>query len=148
MSQSQEVPRGSKRPTGLTVISVLWILGGAFDGFEVVGNLPFPLQPFPLWGANGFIVLLIGSESVLAVFSIAVAIGLLQKRRWSYSAGLALPLVGLALNLVTFGFAALIPDLLNPSIFASLAIALVWVAVVWTYLRRSYVRDFLGVRAP
>jgi len=143
LSQSQEVPRGSKRPTGLTVISVLWILGGAFDGFEVVGNLPFPL-----WGANGFIVLLIGSESVLAVFSIAVAIGLLQKRRWSYSAGLALPLVGLALNLVTFGFAALIPDLLNPSIFASLAIALVWVAVVWTYLRRSYVRDFLGVRAP
>jgi len=137
-----------KRPTGLTVISVLWILGGAFDGFAAVGNLQVILPPFPLWWANGFFVLLIGSVSVLAVFSIAVGIGLLQKRRWSYRAGFALALVALAFNLITFGFAALNPDLLNPSIFGSLAIALVWVAVVWTYFRRSYVRDFLGVRAP
>ena len=92
-------------------------------------------------------MLLIGSESVLAVFSIAVGIGLLQRRWWSYRGGLALPLVALAFNLVTFGFAALIPDFLNPSIFASLAIALVWVAVAWAYLRRPYVRDFLRVRA-
>jgi len=147
LSQSQEVPGGSKRPTGLTVISVLWILGGAFDGFAAVGNLQVILPPFPLWGANGFFVLLIGSESALAVFSIAVGIGLLQRRWWSYRGGLALPLVALAFNLVTFGFAALIPDFLNPSIFASLAIALVWVAVAWAYLRRPYVRDFLGVRA-
>jgi len=147
LSQSQEVPGGSKRPTGLTIISVLWILGGAFDGFAAVGNLQVILPPFPLWGAHGLFVLLIGSESVLAVFSIAVAIGLLQKRRWSYRAGLALPLVVLAFNLITFGLAALNPDMLNPSIFASLAIALVWVAVVWAYLRRPYVRDFLRVRA-
>jgi hypothetical protein len=143
---------GSRRPTGLTIIAFLWILTGALNGIGAIGNLQnlFPQPPFSLSSyPSSFVVLsefLVGSPAFLAIFSLTVAIGLAQGKRWSYRAGLALPLVALALQVVTIELATGYPTVHYVAL-VELPIALAWVAAVWIYFRRPYVKGWLGVTA-
>ena len=153
MSAPQEAAVGSKRPTGLAIICVLWTLTGAFNGVAAVGNLQnlFPPPPFSLdLYPSSFIVLnefFVGYPAFLAISYLAVAVGLARGKRWSYRGGLALPLVALALQVVSAELASGYPYVFYLSL-AELPIAVAWVAVIWIYLRRPYVKNFLGVSAP
>ena len=134
-------PGGSKRPTGLAIISVFWILGGLYDiqssafNLQTLSSTPFPVLLVPAF--------LTGAGLALGLVSVVVAAGLLSRKRWSYKLGLALLLSGFAVDACEV---LLFPDAVPVTLFF-LVIAAVWLSVVWTYLRHPYVREFLGVGA-
>jgi hypothetical protein len=80
----------------------------------------------------------------LALLSVALAFGLWAGRRWSYNLGLALPLLGAAVD-AFFGLVLYTTD--GPIVMVPTAVLLLWAAVIWVYLRRPYVKGFLGVGA-
>ena len=140
-ARTRRAPGDTKRPAGLTAISVLWILGGLYDIQGSASDLQTFLGTQP--PAQLVLAFLIVAGLALGLLSVIVATGILSRNPRSYKMGLALLLFGLAVNafeVVLFPYAA-------PFTLVFLAIALAWFAVVWTYLRRPYVRKFLGVGA-
>ena len=134
-------PIDSKRPTGLTIVSILWILGGLYD----IQGSSSDLQTFPGAPSSTQLTMtfLIVSGLALGLLSVIVATSILSRNRWSYRLGLALLLFGLAVNaceVVLFPYAA-------PFTLVFLAIAIIWFTVVWTYLHRPYARKFLRAGA-
>ena len=140
-ARARWAPGDSKRPRGLTIVSILWILGGLFD----IQGSSSDLQAFPgnLPSTQLGLTFLIVAGLALGLLSVIVATGILSRNRWSYKLGLALLLFGLAVNayeVVLFPYAA-------PFTLVFLAIAIIWFAMVWRYLHRPYVRRFLGAGA-
>lgn len=63
--------------------------------------------------------------------------------------GLALPLFGLVDSLAFFLFFYLATPIgLDPVLFLSLVFWLLWAVVVWSYLRRPYVKEFPPASFP
>ncbi|MBI3841473.1 MAG: hypothetical protein HY297_05950 [Thaumarchaeota archaeon] len=146
-----------KRPIGLTLTAVSWGLAAIYDlvvSFTMYGPYDavaqygdyFPRAPWfhTAVGTDWSIRILIQVFSLLQVFTVY---GMLKGNSWSYYAGLVLPI----LVLLLFGSTALLyfaaPERLGlrtPTLLASLGLAAVWVGVMWVYLTRSHVQDYLS----
>jgi len=148
-----------KRPLGLTVIAVLWLLGGIYNLFMSSQTIGSDLQVLPLlsrptvpeWFKFGVPV-------ELAINLVGFALGLVQLftiyglwtgKSWSYRLALAVPLLAVVLLASQVGLYESAPvelDLLKAALWVSLVTGIAFAVVYWNYLRQGHVKKYLGVR--
>lgn len=146
-----------KRPTGLSILSFAWVLLGLWAIFQSITNLEVyadilshssspAVDPWWRFGLPAFII---SSSFSLALgfLLIITASGFWWRKPWSYRMGLTLPplestasvfLILLLYSGASFG--------LDPAVgLIPLAFWILWTALVWSYLRRPYVKEHLHV---
>ena len=153
-----------KRPLGLSIISILWLLGGLVNlyiGLNTViadiGVLPYLSYPaMPPWFQFGV-------PAEIAIFSVGLIIvpiqlatiyGLWAGKSWSYKPALAIPILNAAIG---FADAALIysapaslelassPVVLG-TLIGTVVGGILWVIIYWSYLRRPHVKAYLKIK--
>lgn len=144
-----------KRPTGLTVIAMLWFIGssygiitsvGAFFNFYMIWPLlsePSVLEWYKFGVPAEFAITLV--LFVLTCFSICVVYGFLTGKSWSYKLALALPILGVigwSLRTGLYMWAPIELEFSNVD-WTSLGAGLVWLIVIWAYVRRPHVKEYL-----
>jgi len=112
----------SKRPTGVTVLAVLDILGGIFG--IVAGPLVF--------GVNALGVL----SLILGIVSLVTAIGFLGGRGWAWTLGIAVSVINI---IVTIGESAI-----GYSSYSSSIVTIIFAIIIIYYLMRPHVKAFFG----
>jgi len=165
----QEKPtpaEGRKRPTGLTIIAILWFLGGIYnlymssqvisDDLEVLPHLSDP------WVAEWFrfgvpaelaISLLVFALGIIQMFTI---IGLWTGKSWSYKLALATPVLLVTSNILmtTLYMTAPIDLGIREGATENVGItgmSVFWAILIFFYLRQSHVKEYLRagiVRLP
>ena len=135
-----------KRPTGVTIIAILIIIGGillllAGIGVIAVGSL-FISQIIGL----GFVII---GAIILAVGIgyIVVSYGLLKGKRWAWTITVVLLFIGIAINVVSiiFGSFAINMDIstfltVNSGNIAGIIISV----IILYYLYRPHVKSYFG----
>lgn len=151
------------RPTGVTILGILFVIAGAFTLLggiatlvaipfvanvnpNVIGNeLPFngqqPLTPSEqtaLAQGSGSILTVLGALLIpLGIASLAVAYGLFKGKGWSWTVAVVLSTIGVVVNVIS----------LVTSNMGAIAGALVGIAInaiVLYYLSRRNVREYFG----
>jgi hypothetical protein len=136
-----------KRPTGVTIIAILIIIGGillllAGIGGVAVGSL-FISQIIGL----GFVII---GAIILAVGIgyIVVSYGLLKGKRWSWTITMVLLFIGIAINVVSiiiFGYFTFDTDTSSFLTSNSGSIAGIIISVIILYyLYRPHVKSYFG----
>ncbi len=137
-----------KRPTGVTVIAVLVIIGGilfllAGIGAVAVGSL-FMLQN------TGLLVFVIIGAILLAVGIgfLVVSYGLLKGKRWSWTITVVLLFIGIAIDvasIIIFGYFTFNMDTSSFLISNSGSIASIIISVIILYyLYRPHIKSYFG----
>jgi hypothetical protein len=137
-----------KRPTGVTVIAILIIIGGillllAGIGGVAVGSLFISSQIIGL----GFVII---GAIVLAVGIgyLVVSYGLLKGKRWSWTITVVLLFIGIAINVVSiiiFGYFTFDTDTSSFLTTNSGSIAGIIISVIILYyLYRPHVKSYFG----
>jgi hypothetical protein len=149
-----------KRPNGIVIIALLWVIISAFsinNGLETIGyatsEIPFLNDPSePEWfrmavPADIALSLLTVVVGIVALF---VVYGLFTAKSWSYNLAFAIPVSAAIANgskaalyssaPADEGFAG------DFALYLALTlINLVWIVVTLVYLRRLYVKQYLGI---
>jgi len=156
-----------KRPSGIIIIAVLWVLTSILVINRGIDTLLFdfsfdPTAPELLdlsqyareWLNFGVPVetVLILSIFALSLLTILAAYGLYTAKPWSYKAALAMPAMTALIDGTTVAFYASAPEELGWAIDVPLYSALTlinlgWLAAIWAYARKPYVKQYL-VGAP
>jgi len=149
-----------KRPDGLTAIALLWFVGAllsVLNGFLVLsqGVAAFPyLSSSGLheWFSFGVPIEIVLSGLVLALglVQIVAVFGLWTGKKYSYKFALAVSVVHVVLSVCFVVLYATAPaelGLISSLGFSvlGLAVGLVFLVVIWWYLRKPHVKAFLGV---
>ena len=152
------------RPTGVTILGVLFVIAGAFSllgGIATLVAIPFvanvnpnvindelqfngqqqPLTPSEqtaLAQGSGSILTALGALLIpLGIASLIVAYGLFKAKRWAWYVAVVLSIIGLAVNVIS----------LVTSNMGAIAGALVGIAIngiVLYYLSRRNVKEYFG----
>lgn len=152
------------RPTGVTILGVLFVIAGAFSllgGIATLVAIPFvsnvnpdvindelqlngqqqPLTPSEqtaLAQGSGSILTALGALLIpLGIASLVVAYGLFKAKRWAWYAAVVLSIIGLVVNVIS----------LVTSNMGAIAGALVGIAIngiVLFYLSRRNVKEYFG----
>jgi uncharacterized membrane protein (DUF2068 family) len=151
------------RPTGVTILGVLFVIAGAFSllgGIATLVAIPFvanvnpnvindelqlngqqPLTPSEqtaLAQGSGSILTVLGALLIpLGIASLVVAYGLFKGKSWAWFVAVVLSIIGLAVNVIS----------LVTSNMGAIAGALVGIAIngiVLYYLSRRNVREYFG----
>lgn len=137
-----------KRPTGVTVIAILIIIGGillllAGIGGVAVGSLFISSQIIGL----GFVII---GAIILAVGIgyLVVSYGLLKGKRWSWTITVVLLFIGIAIDvasIIIFGYFAINMDTSSFLTTNSGSIAGIIISVIILYyLYRPHVKSYFG----
>ena len=127
------------RPTGLTILAVLFVIAGAFTLLAGITTLETALVQAsgPILTDLQVLFIPLGIE-ILCIASFVVAFGLFSgKSWWVWLVGVVLSTIGLVLNVISLITASMIP----------MADALVGVAInaiILYYLSRRNVRQYVG----
>lgn len=152
-----------KRPAGIAWLAVLWSIGVIILIIRSLNLLIGDLGYFPLlsdpnvpeWYRFG-----LPAEMVLSIFVILVGFlalyvvyGLYTAKSWSYIPALATPLFALVLNVAeTFLYASAPSEAeMGYTVAASFIIALIssfWLLVVWFYVPKLHVKQYLKLAPP
>ena len=127
-----------QRPTGVTILAILEIIGGVFSLLGGMGNIiaAVSVTAIPIIGAAlGPLLITIGIVLILlGVLAFIVAYGLLKGRGWAWTLALILAIIGIIQGVIGLmmagGFVAIIGIIIN--------------AVVIYYLTRPHVKQFFG----
>lgn len=149
-----------KRPLGLTVISILWLLGGIFNLYtssQVIGTdlealpfLSFPTVPewvrfaLPIDLAIGVLSFFLGLVQLFTIY------GLWTGKSWSYKLALAIPILIVFTWISAVGLYASAPaeyGLLTSVEWGGLLASVFYASVYWVYLRKRHVKEYLGIRS-
>jgi uncharacterized membrane protein (DUF2068 family) len=151
------------RPTGVTILGVLFVIAGAFSllgGIATLVAIPFvanvnpnvindelqlngqqPLTPSEqtaLAQGSGSILTVLGALLIpLGIASLVVAYGLFKGKKWAWFVAVVLSIIGLVVNVIS----------LVTSNMGAIAGALVGIAIngiVLYYLSRRNVREYFG----
>jgi uncharacterized membrane protein (DUF2068 family) len=149
------------RPTGVTVLGILFVIAGAFTllgGITTLVAIPFvanvnpnvignelqlngqltPSEQTALAQVSGSILTVLGAVLIpLGIASLVVAYGLFKGKRWAWYVAVALSIIGLAVNVIS----------LVTSDVGAIAGALVGIAInaiVLYYLSRRNVKQYFG----
>lgn len=152
------------RPTGVTILGVLFVIAGAFSllgGIATLVAIPFvanvnpnvindelqlngqqqPLTPSEqtaLAQGSGSILTVLGALLIpLGIASLVVAYGLFKGKRWAWYVAIVLSIIGLVVNVIS----------LVTSNMGAIAGALVGIAIngiVLYYLSRRNVKEYFG----
>jgi len=142
-----------KRPTGLTIIAILWLLGGLYNLYISSQTINSDLGVLSsLYGWFKF-----GVPAELAISLLVFALGLAQMftiyglwtgKSWSYKLALAIPVLGvvISISLVGLYMSAPIELGIRESInWVLVGSSIFWAIIYWSYLRRPHVKEYLGV---
>jgi|SRR5581483_2355392 len=150
------------RPTGVTVLGVLFVIAGAFallGGIGTLAAIPFvadlnpnalnnqlqsngsPLtfgQQATLIQQSGPILTALGAILIpLGIASIVVAYGLFKAKRWAWSIAVVLSIIGFAVNIISLVSS-------NMSAITGALVGMAINAIVLYYLSRRNVRQYFG----
>jgi len=154
-----------KRPNGITIIAVLWTLTSIFIidwGLNQVildfGELPYLHDPSePKWFSFGVPADIVLSFSMVALSFLTVftVYGLFTAKSWSFKSAFAIPVFTAIIDGAAAALYASAPAELEFAVFFSLYLALtvinlVWVVVIWVYLRKPNVKQYIigSLKAP
>lgn len=148
-----------KRPTGLTLIVILWFIFGLVNIFGSLQTIFLEIEALPYlygplithpWFNTGII-----AELTIAVFVVilgAIQIitvpGLWNGKPYSYKLALGVPILLLIANFSSFMLYATAPAELGLNSGISIFFVVMgffWLIIYWWYLREPHVQAFLGV---
>jgi ribosomal protein L40E len=148
----------NKRPLGITIIAALWTISSMiniFSGLNTIiidlGYLSYLSDPnVQEWFRFG-----LPTEIVLGFFIVALSFmilfivyGLWVAKSWSYHFALAIPVFIMIMNIATLSLYASAPAELGLGeqvsfIVPLLVINLFWTIIIWSYLTRPHVKQYL-----
>lgn len=146
-----------KRPRGLTVIAILWLLGGIANLYLSSQNIILGLEALsylfllPEWFQLGIPVELAFSIGIFALglIQLVTIFGLWTGKSWSCKLALAIPLLNAISWILTVGLylSAPIEFGFRESInWAPAVSSLFWIFLYWSYLRQPHVKEYLKVK--
>ena len=154
------------RPTGVTILGVLFVIAGAFSllgGIATLIGIPFvanvnpnvindelqlngqqPLTPSEQTAfaqGSGSILTVLGALLIpLGIASLVVAYGLFKGKRWAWFVAVVLSIIGLVVNIISLVTS-------NMGAIAGALIGIAIDAIVLYYLSRRNVRQYFGNKA-
>jgi len=132
------------RPTGLTILALLFIIAGAFTLLAGITTLETALAQAsgPILTDLEALFIPLGIE-ILCIASFVVALGLFTvKSWWVWLVAVVLSTIGLVVNVVSL----VIPNMLTIAITGAL-VGIAINAIVLYYLSRKNVRQYFGNKA-
>ena len=150
-----------KRPTGLTIIAILWFVGGVINLYSSSNSIRVDLNALPRlsdptlprWFTFGvpaelLISLLVFALGLIQLYTIY---GLWSGRSWSYRLALTIPILGMIGWVSLAGLYMSAPPgfgIRESAPWILVGFSVFWTIVYWVYLRRPHVKEYLGVRKP
>jgi uncharacterized membrane protein (DUF2068 family) len=150
------------RPTGVTILGVLFVIAGAFTllgGITTLLAIPFvanvnpdvignelqlngetltPGEQTALAQGSGSILAVLGALLIpLGIASLVVAYGLFKAKRWAWFVAVVLSIIGLVVNVISLVTA-------NMGAITSALVGIAINAIVLYYLSRRNVRQYFG----
>jgi uncharacterized membrane protein HdeD (DUF308 family) len=151
------------RPTGVTILGVLFVIAGAFTllgGIATIVAIPFianvnpnvinnelqfngqqPLTPSDqtaLAQGSGSILTVLGAVLIpLGIASLVVAYGLFKAKSWAWSVAFVLSIIGIVVNVISLVTA-------NMGAITGALVGIAINAIVLYYLSRRNVRQYFG----
>ena len=152
------------RPTGVTILGVLFVIAGAFSllgGIATLVAIPFvgnvnpnvindelqfngqqqPLTPSEqtaLAQGSGSILTVLGAILIpLGIASLVVAYGLFKGKSWAWFVAVVLSIIGIAINVISLVTS-------NMGAMAGAFVGIAINAIVLYYLSRRNVREYFG----
>lgn len=150
-----------KRPTGLTIIAILWLLGGIYNLYMSSQGISANLAVLPYYWRRADIMryqwFQFAVPAELAISILVFALGLIQiftiyglwtRKSWSYKLALAVPVFGVVTWILMIGLYMSAP--IELGIWESINLVPVvsstfWMIIYWSYLRQSHVKEYLGI---
>jgi uncharacterized membrane protein HdeD (DUF308 family) len=154
-----------QRPTGVTILGVLFVIAGAFSllgGIATLVAIPFvanvnpnvindepqlngqqqqPLTPSEqtaLAQGSGSILTALGALMIpLGIASLVVAYGLFKGKRWAWYVAVVLSIIGLVVNVISLVTS-------NMSAIAGALVGIAFEGIVLYYLFRRNVKEYFG----
>jgi uncharacterized membrane protein (DUF2068 family) len=153
------------RPTGVTILGVLFVIAGAFSllgGIATLVAIPFvanvnpnvindelqlngqqqPLTPSEQTAAlaqsSGSILTVLGALLIpLGIASLVVAYGLFKAKRWAWYVAVVLSIIGLVVNVISLVTS-------NMGAITGALVGIAFEGIVLYYLSRRNVREYFG----
>ncbi len=130
------------RPTGLTILAVLFIIAGAFNLLAGITTLETAIVQAsgPILTELGVLFIPLGIE-ILCIASFVVALGLFTvKSRWVWLVAVVLSSIGLVVNVISL----VIPNMFT---ITGPVVGIAINAIILYYLSRRSVRQYFGNKA-
>ena len=140
-SNSSNIDLTTHRPTGLTILAILFLIAGAFTLLAGITTLETALIQArgPILTELELLIIPLGIE-ILCIGSFVVAIGLFTvKSWWVWLVAVVLSATGLVVNVVSL----IIPNMFT-IVTAGAIVGIVINAIVLYYLSRRNVRQYFG----
>jgi len=145
-----------KRPSGIVTISILWLIGSilSVDVGLVVVSLDLKALPhLSDLNMNEWFRFGVPAELILGAFIVALAViqfftvyGLLARKAWSYKMGLTVLTLSIIIWSAYSALCAFAPSslgLATPQYLLGVGLSIAWLAIVWSYLRKANVQQYL-----
>jgi uncharacterized membrane-anchored protein len=130
------------RPTGLTILAVLFLIAGAFSLLAGITTLETAIvrASGPILTELEALFIPLGIE-ILCIASFVVAFGLFStKSWWVWLVGVVLSTIGLVLNVISLITASMLP-------MAAALVGIAINAIILYYLSRRNMRQYFGNKA-
>jgi hypothetical protein len=125
------------RPTGVTILGVLFVIAGAFT--LLGGQTALAQETGSILTVLGVLLIPLGIE-ILCIASFVVAYSLFQGKGWAWSVAVVLSIIGLVVNVISLVTASMLP-------MAAAVVGIAINAIVMYYLSKSNVRQYFGKMA-
>lgn len=157
LNQSSQPKR---RPDGITALAILWTIGSLLNIYQGLNGVIVDLGALPLLSdpqMNPWVRFGLPAEMMISFFVLAfgfltllVVYGLVTRRSWSYHFGLAIPIFTAIINFASIALYSSAPAELElqgavESIAPFLVINLIWLVILWVYLPKPHVKQYLNV---
>jgi hypothetical protein len=141
ISNSSNIDLTTNRPTGLTIVAILFLIAGAFTLLAGITTLETALTQAsgPILTELELLIIPIGIE-ILCIGSFVVAVGLFTVRNWwVWLVAVVLSAIGLVVNVISL----VIPNMFT-IVAAGAIVGIVINAIVLYFLCRRNVRQYFG----
>ena len=153
-------------PVGLIIISIIWLLRGTLtiiDGSQaIMANLEVLPNLRLLPAEYEWLTFGAYAESIINFVTVAISLaqiitvyGLIMRKSWSYKLALALPVLLVIVGTMSVGLYLSIP--ISPivtvsavdwvTLISSIVGSVILVVVIWWYVRKPHVKEYLGVQS-
>jgi cellulose synthase/poly-beta-1,6-N-acetylglucosamine synthase-like glycosyltransferase len=122
------------RPTGVTILGVLFVIAGAFT--LLGGQIALAQESGSILTVLGVLLIPLGIE-ILCIASFVVAYSLFEGKIWAWSVAVVLSIIGLVVNVISLVTASMLP-------MAGALVGIAINAIVLYYLSARNVRQYFG----
>jgi uncharacterized membrane protein (UPF0136 family) len=124
------------RPTGVTIVAILNILGGifmfVFVPLAVIGTSVSPALAEEVDDV-GFVLTVLGILIAIGIVYFVVAYGLLKGRSWAWTVAVILSIISIVLNVISIGSYSILT-----------LVSIILDGLILYYLYRPHVKEYFG----